>query len=193
MAQETKQAIIKTFMQLLNEKSFDKITVTDIVNRCGINRNTFYYYYQDIYELLEEIFTSETDKIIKKHQHYDTWVEAFFIAVGFARINKKAIYHIFNSVNRQIVEDYLYKVIVKNMTEYVAPIAEEIQADDEDRDALIVFYSSALMYMVVLWLQSGMKKNSDEYINRLGFLLDGNIKHSLEKRKMEREQSKNSM
>ncbi|MCR5456546.1 MAG: TetR/AcrR family transcriptional regulator [Clostridiales bacterium] len=192
MAQETKQAIIKTFMQLLNEKSFDKITVTDIVSRCGINRNTFYYYYQDIYELLEEIFTSETDKIIKKHQHYDTWEEAFFIAVGFARINKKAIYHIFNSVNRQIVEDYLYKVILKNMTEYVAPIAEEIQADDEDRDALIVFYSSALMYMVILWLQSGMKKNSDEYISRLGFLLDGNIRHSLEKRKMEREQSENN-
>ena len=119
MALETKQAIIKTFMQLLNEKSFDKITVTDIVNRCGVNRNTFYYYYQDIFDLLEEIFTSETEKVIKEHQHYDTWEEAFNIAVGFARINKRAVYHIFNSVNRQILEDYLFKVIKKNMTEYV--------------------------------------------------------------------------
>ena len=182
MAQETKQSIVNTFMQLLNEKSFDKITVTDIVSRCGINRNTFYYYYQDIYELLEEIFTDETDKIIKKHQHYDTWVEAFYLAVGFARLNKKAIYHIFNSVNRQILEDYLYKVIVKNLTEYVNPIAEELNADDEDKEALIMFYSSALMYMTLQWIQSGMKKNFSEYIDRLGFLLDGNIKHALEKR-----------
>ncbi len=187
MALETKQAIIKTFMQLLNEKSFDKITVTDIVNRCGVNRNTFYYYYQDIFDLLEEIFTSETEKVIKEHQHYDTWEEAFNIAVGFARINKRAVYHIFNSVNRQILEDYLFKVIKKNMTEYVEPIAAEINADDEDRDALILFYSSALMYMTLLWLQSGMKKNSDEYISRLGFLLEGNIRHSLEKRKELRE------
>ena len=48
MAQNTKKAIMNAFIELLNERSFEKITVTDIVNRCKINRNTFYYYYQDI-------------------------------------------------------------------------------------------------------------------------------------------------
>ena len=48
MSQFTKKAIVETFLELLKEHSLDKITVKDIVEKCGINRNTFYYYYQDI-------------------------------------------------------------------------------------------------------------------------------------------------
>ena len=51
----TKNAIRETFIELLKKKFIDKITVKDIVEECGINRNTFYYYYADIYELMEDV------------------------------------------------------------------------------------------------------------------------------------------
>ncbi len=54
MAQRTKQRIQETFVTMLDQESWDKITVKDLVDRCGMNRNTFYYYYQDLYALLEE-------------------------------------------------------------------------------------------------------------------------------------------
>ena len=57
MATTTKELIYRTFLDLLRQKPFDKITVRDIVESANINRNTFYYYYSDIYELLEEIFS----------------------------------------------------------------------------------------------------------------------------------------
>ncbi len=41
-------AIKEAFMRLLNRKPLDKITVKEIVEECGINRNTFYYHYDDI-------------------------------------------------------------------------------------------------------------------------------------------------
>lgn len=44
-------AIKEAFMHLLNRKPLDKITVKEIVEECGINRNTFYYHYDDIYDL----------------------------------------------------------------------------------------------------------------------------------------------
>ena len=50
----TKKAIMDSFLHLLEKKPLDKITVRDIVDDCGINRNTFYYYFQDIYAVLEE-------------------------------------------------------------------------------------------------------------------------------------------
>lgn len=49
----TKNAIIDAFWLLLEEKPYNKITVKDIVERCQINRNTFYYHFHDIPELLE--------------------------------------------------------------------------------------------------------------------------------------------
>ncbi len=49
----TKKAIIASFLHLAGKKPLDKITVRNIVDDCGINRNTFYYYFQDIYAVLE--------------------------------------------------------------------------------------------------------------------------------------------
>lgn len=113
------KAIIKTFMELLNEEPFDKITVTDIVNRCDINRNTFYYYFTDMYALVDEIFRAETLPIIEAHRTYDTWQEGFLEVTDFALSNKTAIYHLYNSINRERLETYLYEVTLSFMDEYV--------------------------------------------------------------------------
>lgn len=51
MLQLTKKAIVNSFIKLLNEKPLDKITVKNIAEDCGINRNTFYYHFSDIREL----------------------------------------------------------------------------------------------------------------------------------------------
>ena len=53
MALYTKKLIMSTFQEMLEELSFDKITVSALVKRAGISPNTFYYHYQDIYALLD--------------------------------------------------------------------------------------------------------------------------------------------
>ena len=63
----TKKAIQEAFAAVLDEKPFGKITVKDITDRCGISRNTFYYHYQDIPALLEEICQNQVEDIISKY------------------------------------------------------------------------------------------------------------------------------
>ena len=53
MALLTQKAILSTFEEMLEEMPFDKITVSALVRRCGVSSNTFYYHYQDIYDLLD--------------------------------------------------------------------------------------------------------------------------------------------
>ena len=53
MSQSTKQAIVETTLALAKKRPIGKITVRDIVEACGITRNTFYYHFHDIYEVLE--------------------------------------------------------------------------------------------------------------------------------------------
>ena len=48
----TKKEIQSAFWQLLEERPFGKITVKAVVARCGVNRNTFYYHFQDLRDLL---------------------------------------------------------------------------------------------------------------------------------------------
>ena len=61
MANFTRNAIKSSFLKLLNERPLSKITVKDIVSDCGVNRNTFYYYFEDRVELLWRILVRSID------------------------------------------------------------------------------------------------------------------------------------
>lgn len=67
----TRTAIIHAFLQLLEERPLSNITVKDVVDTCGINRNTFYYYFEDIPTLIEAISKDEVDRLIQAHARVD--------------------------------------------------------------------------------------------------------------------------
>lgn len=181
MSQLMKKAIRESFIKLVNEMPFDKITVKDIVEDCGVSRNTFYYHYQDIYELLREIFETETARVLESSFDYESWQEAFLQATAFALENRKGIYHIYNSIKRKEIEDYLYTVTGKIMTDFVRRQAKNMNAKEEDILIIAHFYECALVGFVLRWLDGGMKENPEYLINRMGVVLDGNIMVMLEK------------
>lgn len=180
MAQHTKNAIRLAFIQLLNERPLDKISIKDIAEKSSVNRNTFYYYYADIFALVEDVLQLEAEDFQAKMHRYDSWQEAFRDATAFAAENKRAVYHLYNSGNQETLRRYYHNVILAAITSYIRDQAEGLNADEEDIRVLAEFYSAALAGLTVLWLQSGMKYDAEEYIDHLGRLLDGNIRHTLE-------------
>ena len=181
MAQFTKKAIIEAFIELLGERPLDKITVKDIVTRCGVNRNTFYYYYQDIYALVADIFELETQRILGDNMEYDSWQDAFFRATDFALKNKQGIYHIYKSMSREQLENYLNRVTYDSMLRFVKSQAQDISAPEEDVRTIALFYTHALVGMVLQWLNDGMEEDPYRYINEVARLFDGNIRYTLSK------------
>lgn len=104
----TKNTIKQEFIKQLNDRPLNKITVKSIVDECQINRNTFYYHYSDIYAVLEEIFLDEVEKGINDYNNTLSWEEAFIDSANFAFKNKKAIYHVYHSMQREQLERYLH-------------------------------------------------------------------------------------
>ena len=81
MAQKyTRNMIRNVFIEMLDERPFDEITVTDLVTRCEINRKTFYYYYQDLYAVLTEIFESELEAVLGGVKEHVTWEDLYNVA-----------------------------------------------------------------------------------------------------------------
>lgn len=177
----TKQAIQVAFMELLAEQPFDKITVTDIVSRCGINRNTFYYHFQDIYALVDAIFLDETNKIIDADDDFDSWQEGFLTATQFALENKAAIYHLYDSINRDRLETYLFDVTRQHMHKFVAKQAEGLPTDPVVEDDITKLAAVALEGIVLEWLHEGMKNDPRDYIARMGPVVEGMIRTALER------------
>ena len=86
----TKKAIMDSFLHLLEKKSLEKITVRDIVDDCGINRNTFYYYFQDIYAVLEEYCDLLIEKLPKNASIFDTVLALYGYTEQFATEHRRA-------------------------------------------------------------------------------------------------------
>ena len=181
MALRTKNAIRRSFTELLAERPFDKISVRDIAERSEVTRNTFYYYYTDIYALAEDVFESEIERLSERVEGYDSWQKAFLTATAFAAENKRMILHLHNSTHGDILARYYHKTILAAMLSYVHKEAEGLDVSENQIMALARFYTAALAGLTLEWIGSGMKGEPDSFIEDLGGMLDGNIRRSLER------------
>lgn len=169
----TKQAIKASFIKLLNEQPLNKISVRDIVEECGINRNSFYYHFHDIPSLIEEIVTEEADMLIHKYPSINTLDECVTLAFQFALQNKKAVYHIYNSVNRDIYERYLMEICDYVVTTYLDTAFGKEAVRESDRAIIIRFFKCELFGLSFEWITNGMKDDAVEEIYRLTELCRG--------------------
>ncbi len=182
MAQQYTKIMIRDMcIKMLNERPLNKITVKDIVTACDINRNTFYYHYPDIYAILSEIFQSELQNAIDEYNDTLSWEEGFLVATKFAMENRRAVYHVYNSMQKEELENYIYSVAGNVMYRYVERESEGIQASTKDKKLIASFYQCALTEMVLRWIGSGMKEDPNIIIRRIGELFDGHITLSLKR------------
>lgn len=181
MVQLTKRAIVESFLKLLNEKPLDKITVREIVEDCGINRNTFYYHFEDIHSLLVFIVDAEVEKAIADRSDVKSLEEGFIEAADFALKNKRAVFHIYNSVSRKEVERYLDSVAEAVIRRLVEQEQGDCRVRESDRELLIHFYKCGLVGIVTGWIEEGMKTDPRMLIRSLGRLLDGGITLALQR------------
>ncbi|MEG0157627.1 MAG: TetR family transcriptional regulator, partial [Anaerovoracaceae bacterium] len=91
MAQTTKQALARALKKRAKHKSLDKITIVDIAEDCGVNRQTFYYHFHDIVDLVEWIFTREKIKAIDGKKMDESWQNGFLRAFTYVLENRAFI------------------------------------------------------------------------------------------------------
>ena len=164
MANFTKKAIKETFISMLEERPLSNITVKDIVEKCGINRNSFYYHYQDIPALIEEIVKEEAEQILEKYPSVSTIVECFDALIEFASHRKRAILHIYRSVNREVFERNLMAVTEFFVSNYVNTALTNEDIGETDKKTVVDYYKCVCFGLVLNWLNTGM---TDEYAHEI--------------------------
>lgn len=159
----SKRAILNAFWALLEEKPYSKITVKDIVDRCGVNRNTFYYHFQDIPSLLEEILTSQIDLLIEKHCRVGSLEACVSLLVNFFAENRQAALHLYSSIPRDVFIRHFDGLLMYLVGEYVDSIAQELSLQLADRPLVVRFFKCLLLGVFLDWLDSGMSYDLQHY------------------------------
>lgn len=181
MADFTRKAIRNSFIKLLNEKPLKQITVRDIVDDCGVNRNTFYYHFQDIPQLVETIVKEDADRVIREHSAISSMEECLEALIGFALQNKTAVLHIYRSINRDLYEQYQWRVCEHIVTTYIDEITAGRKVSDSDRRLLIEYVKCVCFGLVIGWLENGMQADIQADAHRLCELKQGDLEQMIDR------------
>mgnify|MGYP000269679267 FL=1 len=100
MASTTKRALESSLKKLLLEKPLNKITVTDICEDCGISRMTFYYHFQDIYDLVEWSCLEDAGKALAGNRTVGTWQKGLLSTFNLVRADRPFVMNVYRCVSR---------------------------------------------------------------------------------------------
>ena len=159
-SQRTRQLVGEAFVQLLREKGYSAITVSDIIERADIGRSTFYSLYRD----KDDLFVAQLDRVIEVLSHHmpNQGEIPFFPSLGLFR---------------HVGEEYeLYKAIVwtpgidlfiKHLqTSLSHRIEEGLQKNAKDLEIplpiLANFIAGSFLTLLKWWLENKMIYSPEE-------------------------------
>ncbi len=175
-AHRTRQALAEALKRLMQTTPLDKITVVTLVQECGINRQTFYYHFQNIYDLLGWIYQDEALRLISDCRTYETWQEAFLRILRYIRKNASFCRNVLRYVTRDEIDRFLYRMTIKGLIDVVNEIAGESPLSEKRRRFIANFYCYAFIGIVNHWVVEGMHEEPESIIHDIKGLIEGDVR-----------------
>ena len=181
MSQTTKRALAASLKKLLSQRPLDKITVVDVTEDCEVNRQTFYYHFKDIYDLLEWTYINETVRALEGNRTYDTWQEGFLRIFEYVQENGSMVVNTLRSGRREYLERFLLKETFALLLGVVEEKAAGLDVREEDKTFIADFYKFAFVGLLMDWINRGMREEPRRIVARLDALIHGDISRALDR------------
>ena len=182
---KTKQLIQRSFLQILENKSFDTITIADITKTAQINRGTFYLHYQDKFDLLDQI---EQQLFRNLGNHIDELQANYLFTQTFEKEQEQIASTLFNSIKMHAP---LLKIFLSDHgragfhIRFRDAFSEKVRFNLEKNESInsrlnapmeyfLTFITSAFLGLIEQWVQNGLDKTPEEmteiYISIISFI-----------------------
>lgn len=179
MASFTKEALGAALKKVMAQKPINKITVKDLVEICGVNRQTFYYHFNDVYDLLEWVFEEDANRVLPKEVKYDNWQEDVMIFFDYLKNNSAFALNVYNSNSRLYMLKYLKDRLQNCIRSFAIIVSEGLNIDRQDFEFVVEFYSTGIIGLISQWMDMGMKLPVEITKERFIRMLEGSIENML--------------
>ena len=155
----TKRTLAASLKHFMEKKPLSKITVSEIIAHCGVNRKTFYYHFEDIYALLKWMLEEEDIEVVKQFDLLVDYKEVVTFVMKYVRENKHLLCCAYDSMGRDEMKRFFYadfigitRDIVKNTEQQLG-----VHAEEQFKEFLARFYTEAIAGLLI-----------DEFTNKEG-------------------------
>ena len=177
MPNAMKYALAQSLKKLLSTRKLDKITVKDIAEDCGVNRQTFYYYFRDIYDLLEWNFCDATERLIRSGLDHGDWRSGVKAVTEYLQENRTLVWNAYHSISHESVSDFLKRTLRPHILSAVREEAKGLEWEpcQENVDFVADIFTLTAAGIVMEWIGTQRLEGTEERLNELFTAMDGSV------------------
>lgn len=163
----TKKSLAEALKRAMQKKNFSKITVSEIIADCGVNRKTFYYHFEDIYALLKWMLEEEAIEVVKNFDLLVDYEEAISFVMDYVESNKHIINCAYDSIGRDEMKRFFYSDFIELVRTVINQTEEKMNLHLEEKYKEFVsnFYTEALSGMLIDWIKERESYNRKQIID----------------------------
>lgn len=160
----TKKMLAESLKKCMRKKEFSKITVSEIITDCGVNRKTFYYHFDNIYALLKWFLESEAVEVVKQFNLIVDYEEALVFIMDYIEENDYIINCAYDSIGCNEMKRFFFS----DFQELTASIIESAEEEsgrkltDDYKAFLCRFYSDAFAGILVDWIRNRSERKREQ-------------------------------
>lgn len=174
MPVDMKGVIAEAFLKMIQRNGLDKITVKALIEECHISRQTFYYHFQDIMDVLEWSMGQTVEHLVKKSLQAEDLHSAIKIFVSFSVENFPMLQKLMDSQRRAQIERMLMDGMVTYLQELSQNSPESLSVSYVDREILLRYNAFGLVGILLTY---GGKNNLDQerLVDQLEHIVSGQL------------------
>ena len=177
MPNAMKYALAQSLKKLLSTRKLDKITVKDIAEDCGVNRQTFYYYFRDIYDLLEWNFCDATERLIRSGLDHGDWRSGVKAVTEYLQENRTLVWNAYHSISHESVSEFLKRTLRPHILSAVREEAKGLEWEpcQENVDFVADIFTLTAAGIVMEWIGTQRMGGTEARPNELFTAMDGSV------------------
>lgn len=174
---KTEYRFAEALKSMMAEMPLDMISVTLLSKKCKVKRQTFYYHFHDIYDLLTLVFLSEKMEGIDEVNNFEELIKCIF---DYYSSNSAFIEATLNSAGKELVEEFINNTCYQKLYKMLGAIPENKKITVNDRKLIARFYSLGISNSVVYYLTAYKNKSYHGLLNCFSFLKDSYLLEAIE-------------
>ena len=186
MSTSTKESLAAALKQMMNVKPIGKITVKDLVEICGVNRQTFYYHFDDVYDLLEWVFEEDANRFLPQKVVYENWREDIMIYRDYLQEDSTFALNVYNSNSRLYMLRYLEEKMEGCIRSFAEIVSEGQNIDRQDFEFVVKFYSKCAIGLISQWMDLGMQMPQEITTDRILTLMENSVENLIARFRIEK-------
>jgi probable dihydroxyacetone kinase regulator len=167
--------------KLMIIKPLNKISIHEITGGCGVNRQTFYYHFDDIIDLLEWMYKEEALELFQNSDESFTLNEGVLRLLKYIQDNVALCQCTLQSLGHKHLRKFFYDGINSIILSVVNGYASDLNVAEKHKVFIAHFYTVSFAGFIEHWLQEGLDDDPDEIIRLCEITMEGNIRGALER------------